>query len=313
VLAQCFPSDPSISGLAWNPAVSQVWEATNSPDDTIFRIDPSTCATISTLNHPNPFFNGAGLEMDESGNLWMIGQSPNTAYLVDSGVPAFTNVPWVSETPDSGTVGAGGSQAVQVTVDTTGMSPGVYQATLTFRTDSGRQPNISVPVRLIVSAYQRGFNAGGGAYTDVGGDSWTADRAYTPANGSGWVQSPGRTTTTRAAIDGTLDDALYQASRISSMNYRFTSLPAGTYQVELRFAEIQNKRPGQRQFDVIVNGTPFLVAFDIAALAGRNTALDRSLFVPVSAGGEINVQLATRRSTGEPILNAIRVTHRPDH
>jgi hypothetical protein len=83
--------------------------------------------------------------------------------------------------------------------------------------------------------------------------------------------------------------------------------------VDLGFAEIQNKKPGQRQFDVIVNGTPFLIAFDIAALAGKNTALDRSVYVPVTAGGEINVQLAARRSFGDPMLNAIRVTHRPDH
>jgi len=31
VLGQCFPADPNISGLAWNPAVGQVWMATNSP------------------------------------------------------------------------------------------------------------------------------------------------------------------------------------------------------------------------------------------------------------------------------------------
>ena len=313
VLGQCFPADPNISGLAWNPAVGQVWMATNSPTDTIFRVDPNTCATVSTLNHPNPFFNGAGLEMDESGNLWMIGQFPNTAYLVDSGVPAFTNVPWISETPDSGTLAAGGSQNIQVTVNTTGMAPGVYQATLTFRTDSGRQPNLSVPVRLIVSAYQQGFNAGGSAYTDGIGDPWAADRAYTAANGSGYVQSPSKTATTNAAIGGTTDDPLYQKARITPMNYRFTGLPAGTYQVELRFAEIQGKKPGKRQFDVIVNGTPFLIAFDIAALVGENTALDRTLFVPVTAGGEVNVQLAARRSFGDPILNAVRVTHRPDH
>jgi len=63
---------------------------------------------------------------------------------------------------------------------------------------------------------------------------------------------------------------------------------------------------------VIVNGSPFLIAFDISALAGKNYALDRTLYVSPS-GGEINVQLATRRSTGVPILNAVRVTHRPDH
>ena len=170
-----------------------------------------------------------------------------------------------------------------------------------------------MPVRLIVSAYQQGFNAGGSAYTDGIGDPWAADRAYTAANGSGYVQSPSKTATTNAAIGGTTDDPLYQKARITPMNYRFTGLPAGTYQVELRFAEIQGKKPGKRQFDVIVNGTPFLIAFDIAALVGENTALDRTLFVPVTAGGEVNVQLAARRSFGDPILNAVRVTHRPDH
>ena len=64
---------------------------------------------------------------------------------------------------------------------------------------------------------------------------------------------------------------------------------------------------------MIVNSAPFLIAFDISALVGENTALDRTLYVPVSAGGEINVQLAARRSFGDPILNAVRVTHRPDH
>jgi hypothetical protein len=96
------------------------------------------------------------------------------------------------------------------------------------------------------------------------------------------------------------------------MTYRFTGLPAGVYQVELRFAEIQNKRPGQRQFDVIVNGSPYLIAFDISALVGKNYALDRSLFVTVPASGEVSVQLANRQARGDPILNGVRVTHRPD-
>jgi hypothetical protein len=116
---------------------------------------------------------------------------------------------------------------------------------------------------------------------------------------------------TRSAIGGTTDDPLYQTARISPMTYRFTGLPSGAYQVELRFAEIQNKRPGQRQFDVIVNGSPYLIAFDISAQVGKNFALDKTLFVNVT-GGEVSVQLANRRSAGDPILNAIRVTNRPD-
>ena len=94
------------------------------------------------------------------------------------------------------------------------------------------------------------------------------------------------------------------------MTYRFSGLPNFVYRLELKFAEIENKSPGQRQFDVIVNGQPYLIAFDIAALAGQNTALDRTTLVsPVN--GEITVQLATRRSTGLPILNAVRVAR--DH
>jgi hypothetical protein len=56
---------------------------------------------------------------------------------------------------------------------------------------------------------------------------------------------------------------------------------------------------------------PRVVLVDTAT--GKDYALDRSLFVAVPASGEVNVQLATRRSTGVPILNAIRVTNRPDH
>jgi hypothetical protein len=83
------------------------------------------------------------------------------------------------------------------------------------------------------------------------------------------------------------------------------------YQVELNFAEIQNKNPGLRVFDVTVNGMPYVTGLDISSRVGKNYALDMSQFwTPV--GGEINVQFITRRSFGEPIVNAIRVTHRPD-
>jgi Malectin domain len=167
-------------------------------------------------------------------------------------------------------------------------------------------------VKLIVPAYEQAFDSGNGPYTDTLGDLWSTDRAYTPANGSGYVQSPSKTTSTNKAIGGTLDDELYQSARITPMTYRFTGLPGGIYQVELRFAEIQGKKPGKRLFDVTVNGLPYLIALDIAALVGENNALNTSVFVNVPANGEVAVQLAERRSFGDPILNGIRVTHRPD-
>jgi N-acetylneuraminic acid mutarotase len=218
---------------------------------------------------------------------------------------AFTDVPWLSESPDSGTIDPGGHTNVDVTVDTHGLAPGtVHQAILTFRTNSGRRPNLTVPVRLVVPAL--GLNSGGGAYTSVGGEPWLADRAYTAANQAGYIQQPPRTASTRSAIGGTTDDPLYQDARITPMTYRISGLPDGVYRLELKFAEIQNRSPGQRQFDVIVNGSPYLIAFDIAALVGRDFALDRSTNVS-AVNGEITVQLARRQAQGEPILNAIRV------
>jgi N-acetylneuraminic acid mutarotase len=220
---------------------------------------------------------------------------------------AFTDVPWLSESPTEGTINPGGHTDVQVTVDTHGLAPGdTFQAILTFRTNSGRRPNLQVPVRLVVPAL--GLNSGGGAYTGVSGDPWLADRAYTATNQAGYIQQPRRTASTRSAIGGTLDDPLYQNARISPMTYRISGLPDGVYRLELKFAEIQNKNPGQRQFDVIVNGSPYLIAFDISALVGRNFALDRTTLVS-AVNGEITVQLANRQAHGEPILNAIRVGH----
>jgi len=310
VLNQCNPADPNISGLTWNPAVGQVWEATNSPTDTIFRIDPTTCATVSTLAHPNPFFNGAGLEMDEGGNLWMIGQNPNTAYLIDSGVPAFTDVPWLSESPTNGTIAPGAHTDVQVTVNTTGLATGVYQATLTFRTNSGRLPNLSVPVRLIVPAYQTAVNAGDGAYTAVSGDTWSADQAY--SSGSWGYIGQSNTDLAKKNIGGTTDPTLYRTDRRGSIEYRFDGLPNGVYQLELKFAELQNQKPGQRLFDVIAESTLLLPALDISAEVGKFFADDKSFFLPVT-DGQLNLRFVLRQGSKEPIINAIRVTHRPDH
>jgi hypothetical protein len=310
VLNQCNAPDFNISGLAWNPAVGQVWEATNSVTDTIYRVDPTTCAMVSTLPHPgHDSFDGAGLEMDEAGNLWMIRQSPNTVFLVDSGVPAFSDVPWLSEDPTSGTIAPDGSEEVDVTVDTTGMSPGVYQATLTFRTNSGRQPNLSVPVRLIVPAYQQGANAGGSAYTDGADDLWAADQEYS-AGSWGYINRLISVRRNRP-IAGTEDDPLYQDLSRGMSEYRFDTLPNGVYQVELRFAELSNRQPGQHIYDVMIEGNVVLFAHDVAAEVGTYTADDHSFFVPVT-DGSLNVRFIARRGFGDPEINALRATHRPD-
>ena len=64
-----------------------LWEATNSPSDTIYELNPDDCTILSAIPHPTPGgFAGAGLDVDEFGNLWTVSQATESAYLVDSGV-----------------------------------------------------------------------------------------------------------------------------------------------------------------------------------------------------------------------------------
>jgi hypothetical protein len=311
VISQCNAPDFNISGLAWNPAFNILWEATNSPTDTIYEVNPDTCGMLATLPHPNPGFNGAGLEMDEAGNLWMVSQNAHNAYLVESGVPAFTDVPWLSENPQSGNVAVGGSQQIQVTVNTANLAPGhVYNATLFIQTNSGRVPTLRVPVSLIVPSYYQAVNAGGGNYTGLDSDTWAADKAYT-AGSWGYI-GQSNVDKVKSAIGGTDEDPLYQDERRGSVEYRFDGLPNGKYQVELRFAELQNQKPGQRIFDVIAENAFLLPAFDVAGEVGKLYADDKSFAVQVT-DGQLNLRFVARQGSKEPIINGIRIRQRPDY
>jgi hypothetical protein len=160
-----------------------------------------------------------------------------------------------------------------------------------------------------VPAYYQGVNAGDGAYTDLAGDTWAADQKY--AAGSWGYIGTTNTDKVKNAIGGTDDDPLYQDERRGAMEYRFDGLPNGIYQLELRFAELQRSRSGQRIFDVIAEGNTILPALDVTGEVGQFNADDKSFFIPVT-DGQLNVRFVTRRGFKEPIVNAIRVRERPD-
>jgi subtilisin family serine protease len=314
VIDQCNPPDPSISGLAWNDSFGIIWAATNSETDTIYQLDPATCDVLGTLAHPRPFFNGGGLEMDELGNLWMVSQgndgSPNTVYLIDSGVPAFSDVTWLSESPASGTLAPGGSATIDVTANTAGLEPGVYGATIVLSSNSGRQPRISIPVSLVAPAYVQRANGGGNAYTDLAGERWAADQRYA-AGSWGYTNASATVVKTTSPIAGTDDDPLYQDARQNPTQYRFDGLAPGIYEVQLRFAEVRFNQRNKRIFDVRVEGTYVLVRYDIAAEVGGLTADDHTFFVEVT-DGHLDIDFFDRRGYAGPIVNGIGVIHRPD-
>jgi len=75
---------------------------------------------------------------------------------------APSDVPWLSETPANGSVDAGSSQEVTVTVDATGMGPGDYAALLCITTNDPANGLVEVPVSVTIGVedtiFQDGFD-----------------------------------------------------------------------------------------------------------------------------------------------------------
>jgi hypothetical protein len=306
-LGSCSPADPAISGLAWNPAFNLLWMATNSEADTIYLIDPVTCETLQALDHPEPGFNGAGLEMDTLGNLWTVSQNSATAHLIESGLPNFSDAPWLTVDPESGAVPIDGRAELSVQVDATGLDPGVYRAQVVVLTNDPDNAAVSVPVTLVVPAYRQGVNAAGTAHTTGDGVTYDADRAYAAGAHGYDGRSTGRRT--RDAIAGTDEDALYRTMRQGMAAYRF-DVPAGTYEVDLHFAEIAATKAGARIFTVTIEGQAVLVNLDVFAQAGADAAYDRPFVVEVT-DGRLDIEFTAQRGD-QPFVSALLVTHRPD-
>jgi subtilisin family serine protease len=310
VIGQCKPSDGGISGLAWNGAAGVLWASTNSPTDSIYELNAEDCTVLAVLPHPTPGgFQGGGLEMDENGDLWTIAQNPNKVFLVESGVPAFNDVSWLSVAPTRGTVAPGGSTQLTVTVDTKGLAVGTYLASIFVVSNSAREGRLRIPVSLVVTDYQQGVNAGGSNYKDKAGDTWSADKKHSQGSW-GYIQTSS-TKSTSHSIKGTSDPKLFQSQRVDPYAYRFDNVPNGIYQVDLRFAEFENLAPGRRVFDVVVENTLVLPAHDIIYEVGRFAADAKTFFVEV-IDGRADIRLIPRAGFQKPVINALRITRRPD-
>jgi hypothetical protein len=160
----------------------------------------------------------------------------------------------------------------------------------------------------VVPAYQQGIDPGGSGHETADGTVFAADRAH---GGTGFGYAGGGTRrTTRSAIAGTDEDPLYQTARANMTSYRFDVPVDGTYQVDLHFAEISLGQPGQRVFNVIVEGQAVVAGLDIVAEVGPRAALVRSLQVEVT-DGRLDIEFVAQRGD-RPIVNGILVSHRPD-
>lgn len=187
-LSSCAPDDPNISGLAHNRAFDALWMTTNSDSDTIWLIDALTCEVGYTIPFPvSGGFWGAGVELDAVGNLWVASQS-GEVFLLESGTPLFTDVPWLAATPSTGTVTPGEQATITLAMDATGLPLGTHEALFVLTTDDPLASSVPVPVALTVA-------------TDVPGDDVVTIRTTRQAAEPG---GDGRVTVTRSEDIGEL-------------------------------------------------------------------------------------------------------------
>ncbi|MEV5602514.1 S8 family serine peptidase [Streptomyces sp. NPDC052299] len=239
-----------------------------------------------------------------------------TFTLADAGLAADYRVAekdgagWLTAAPATGHLASGGTQEVTVTFDASDAAPGtVLRGTLRVTSESGRAPVLDLPVVVAVPAYRTAIDAGSAtAATDSAGDLWAPDRAY--AEGSyGYLDRKG-TVTTRKTIAGTDEQQLFSSATKGAYEYRFDGLPDGVYEVELGFAELSSTGPGKRLFDVLAEGVQEVPDVDIALEAGGTyRALNKTFTVRVE-DGQLNLRFAS--AADQPLVNALRVTHRPD-
>jgi hypothetical protein len=199
--------------------------------------------------------------------------------------PTPTHTPTATDTP---TITSTPTETLTPTITNTPTETGTPTATAT------------------ATPYEQRVNAGGLSYTDGAGKIWAKDKVF--AAGS-WGYVGGAVSTTTSAIAGTTDDKLYQSERNWSASaqpgYRFT-MPAGQYEVTLKFAETSKTAAGQRKFHVRLEGTRVLANYDIFAAAGAaNKAASDRVFTVAVTDGELTIDFI--KVTDLPKVNAIQV------
>lgn len=105
------------------------------------------------------------------------------------------------------------------------------------------------------------------------------------------------TTTTNIDTNGIVNPApmaVYQTQRYQSMTYTIPNLAPGSYKVRLHFAEVYFTSPGQRLFDVKINGATVLKSFDMFAAAGAQNKANVQEFNAIpDSNGRVTIDFIT--------------------
>lgn len=297
-VATAFSTSPATTGsYIWNPTHDTLTYTPTIPwpTQTLIRIKISDLATNAM--GPQKLF--AGFESRFKTGAFTDGTPPTITLLTPTNGSVAGGLLTISGTAADNT----GLQRVEVRVDaqpwqiatgTTSWSFSLNTANYLngSRTISARATDLAGNLSAVSSVTARLVNAPG-AYlqrlacgnasdiTDCGGAVWLKDQAYSSGSfgyvggGEGYVAN---------MVSGICPSAqsLYQRERYGSFTYLF-DCPIGIYETTLLEAETYWSAPGQRLFNVFLEGSQGLTNFDIlVAAGGQNLPFTRSFTNPVA-------------------------------
>jgi hypothetical protein len=201
-------------------------------------------------------------------------------------------VTW-SLTPNVGAISTAGLYTAPSSITSTQ----TVTVTATSAADTTKSGTAAVTLNPPAGAFSPiRVNTGGPAYTDPTGQVWSADTGFT----GGYAAS------TAAGIAKTTTPVLYQSERYGGATYQFT-VPSGNYSITLKFAEIYFNQAGKRVFNIAINAKTVETNLDVFALAGQNTAVDKTY--AVTSSGQITIQFLP--VVENPKISAIQIVSGP--
>ena len=272
--------DVVVTSITWNPAGTLY-----SPTNVVFRASVLNQGSAPT---PNGVTLGVGFLVDGTQVSWSGSYSSplaagSSVALTADGGPAGINY-WTATV---------GSHIVTANVDDIN------------RFAEGNEANNTLDKALIVYTRSYAINSGGNS-----SGAFAADAFWTGSTNTFSVTNAIDTSGTAAPAP----QAVYQTERWGASTYLFGNLvPAVNYTVRLHFAEISPSvsAAGDRQFNVVINGTQVLTNLDIIATVGaRFHSLVRQFTTYSDSSGQIVVQL-TKGASNEPKISGLEISPTP--
>ncbi len=171
----------NIAGLALNPLSGHLFVLSNAGagfDVYVLDVNHGD-VPIGGLDIPGlGSFEQAGLDLDCAGNLWTVNQATGQvieALSGETGVCAWSQIPWLSVSPLSGSLASSSQQPLSLNFDTGTLSPGVYPAHLQISSDTPYSA-LDIPITLTVRLdYDFSLLPGSAQKTGAPGEQVTFD------------------------------------------------------------------------------------------------------------------------------------------